>query len=205
MRETSTGAADGDRAMTDVSGAAATIRVGVTGHRHFDDPERVAAAVRDALGLVRERFAEVGDVGPAGAAQAATRLEAVSPLAEGADRIVAHAVLEETGTTLTVPLPFPAADYALDFSAPRSKAEFDELLARATRVEVIPPALTRDESLEQAGRWVVEHSDVLLALWDGAPSRGRGGTAEIVAYARDRGLPVYWIHTDDGAPAVEEL
>jgi hypothetical protein len=36
----------------------------------------------------------------------------------------------------------------------------------------------------------VESSDVLLALWDGGASRGRGGTAEIVAYARERGVPV---------------
>ena len=184
----------------------ATLRVGVTGHRRIDDPDGVSAAVRDALGLVRERFA-------------AARLEAVSPLAEGADRIVARAVLAEasaapnvSGVALTVPdgalivpLPFPKDDYATDFAAPASKAEFEELLEQATRVEVMPAAATRDEGYERAGRWVVEHSDVLLALWDGGPSRGRGDTAAIVAYARGRGLPIYWIHTNDGAPVVEEL
>ena len=172
-----------------------TVRVGVTGHRRIDDPEGVSAAVRDALGRVRERFAGAE----------ATRLEAVSPLAEGADRIVARAVLAEAGATLTVPLPFPAGDYATDFAAPASKAEFEELLARAARVEVMPATATRDEGYERAGRWVVKHSDVLLALWDGAASRGRGDTAEIVAYARDRGLPIYWIRTNGGAPIVEEL
>lgn len=181
------------------------IRVGVTGHRRIDDPEAVSAAVRDVLGRVRERFAAIGDASAVGAGRAATRLEAVSPLAEGADRIVARAVLEEAGAALAVPLPFPAEDFATDFAAPASKAEFEELLARATGVEVMPPAATRDEGLERAGRWVVEHSDVLLALWDGAPSRGRGGSAEIVAYARQRGLPVYWIRTNGGAPVVEEL
>ena len=50
------------------------VRVGVTGHRRIDDPERVSAAVRDALGRVRERFA-----GEVGAERAETRLEAVSP------------------------------------------------------------------------------------------------------------------------------
>ena len=140
-----------------------TVRVGVTGHRRIDDPEGVGAAVRDALARVRERFAG------ADGAERGARLEAVSPLAEGADRIVARAVLAEPDAALTVPLPFPADDYAADFAAPASKAEFEELLARATRVEVMPPAATRDEGYERAGRWVVEHSDVLLALWDGAP------------------------------------
>ena len=190
-----------------------TLRVGVTGHRRIDNPAGVSAAVREALARVRERFA-------------ATHLEVVSPLAEGADRIVARAVLTEAGAAptapgaaptesdaaptvpgaaLTVPLPFPKEDYATDFAASDSKAEFEELLEQATRVEVMPATATRDEGYERAGRWVVEHSDVLLALWDGAPSRGRGDTAAIVAYARGRGLPVYWIHTNDGAPVAEEL
>ncbi|OEV05450.1 hypothetical protein [Streptomyces oceani] len=30
----------------------------------------------------------------------------------------------------------------------------------------------------------------LLAVWDGQPSRGYGGTAEVVAYARRMGVPV---------------
>ena len=148
-----------------------TLRVGVTGHRRIDDPEGVSAAVREALGRVRERFAGTG----------AARLEAVSPLAEGADRLVARAVLAEPGAALTVPLPFPADDYATDFAAPGSNAEFEELLERAARVELMRPSTTtREEGYECAGRWVVEHSDVLLALWDGAPSQGRGGTAEMV-------------------------
>jgi len=172
-----------------------TVRVGVTGHRSIDDPEGVGAAVRDALARVRERFAGTQ----------AIRLEAVSPLAEGADRIVAHAVLAEQGAALTVPLPFPADDYAADFAAPGSKAEFQELLEQAARIEVMPAAATRDKGYDRAGRWVVEHSDVLLALWDGAPSQGRGGTAAIVAYASERGLPVYWVRANGGAPVVKEL
>ncbi|MEY2438480.1 MAG: hypothetical protein QOF97_3316, partial [Acidimicrobiaceae bacterium] len=48
----------------------------------------------------------------------------------------------------------------------------------------------REAAYERAGRAVVETSDVLVALWDGGASRGRGGTAEMVAYARERGVPV---------------
>jgi hypothetical protein len=181
------------------------VRVGVTGHRVIDDPKTVSGAVRDALARVRERFGSAGDASAAGAGRAASRLEAVSSLAEGADRIVARAVLADAGAALIVPLPFPGDDYATDFATPASKAEFEELLGRAARIEVMPAAATRDEAYECAGRWVVEHSEVLLALWDGKASRGRGGTAEIVAYARDLGLPVYWIRTNGGTPVVEEL
>ncbi|PMX86640.1 hypothetical protein C1X43_34300, partial [Pseudomonas sp. GW460-C3] len=36
----------------------------------------------------------------------------------------------------------------------------------------------------------VNACDVLVALWDGEPARGRGGTAEIVTYARELGQPL---------------
>jgi hypothetical protein len=41
-----------------------------------------------------------------------------------------------------------------------------------------------------AGKVVVDRSSVLVAVWDGQPSRGLGGTADVVRYARERGVPV---------------
>jgi hypothetical protein len=37
-----------------------------------------------------------------------------------------------------------------------------------------------------AGAYIAERADVLIAVWDGAPARGTGGTGDIVAW-RDRG------------------
>ena len=42
----------------------------------------------------------------------------------------------------------------------------------------------------------VDGSDVLIAVWDGEPARGRGGTAEVVAYARSLGKPVVLIDSN---------
>jgi hypothetical protein len=36
----------------------------------------------------------------------------------------------------------------------------------------------------------VDRSSVLVAVWDGQPARGLGGTADVVAYARQRGVPM---------------
>ncbi len=41
-----------------------------------------------------------------------------------------------------------------------------------------------------AGRAVADRSDLLLAVWDGAPAAGLGGTADIVRYAEERGKAV---------------
>jgi hypothetical protein len=57
-----------------------------------------------------------------------------------------------------------------------------------------------NRSYETVGRYVVRHSDVLIAIWDGGPG-GRGGTAEIVRYAAHAGVPVWWLHaTEKRAP-----
>ena len=41
-----------------------------------------------------------------------------------------------------------------------------------------------------AGQAVVDRSERLVAVWDGKPARGIGGTADIVSYARQKGVPV---------------
>jgi hypothetical protein len=126
------------------------LRIGVTGHRVLGD----VAAVRTRVDRVLDRL--LGD---------STAAVAISPLADGADRLVARAVLDRPGGALEVLLPLPVADYLDDFAAPSA-------------------------AYERVGQAVVEGCDVLLALWDGAPSGGRGGTAEIVHYARRRGVSV---------------
>jgi hypothetical protein len=151
----------------------------VSGHRLLADPAAVAAEVDRVLDRL---------VAPEPDAD----LVVVSSLAEGADRIVAGRVLARGGS-LEVILPLAVDDYVTDFDGAGSRSEFARLLAAATRVTVVPPD-DRDPSREaayaRAGTAMLEASDVLLALWDGEVARGRGGTAEVVAEARDLGLPV---------------
>ena len=40
-----------------------------------------------------------------------------------------------------------------------------------------------------AGCRVAALADLLLAVWDGEPARGRGGTADVVAFARRNLIP----------------
>jgi len=167
-------------------GDARVIRVGVTGHRTFDDPCGAARRVREGL---RRVLALAGDEGDG----ARARLEMISALAEGADRLVAREALALPGTTLSVVLPFTADDYARDFETEESKREFAELLARAQDVEVMPATPTREAGYEMQGRRIADRSDVLVAVWDGEGSRGQGGTAEIVAYAAENGALLMWV------------
>ena len=163
------------------------MRIGVTGHRSLVDPDAAAAAVDAVLDRL---LAEATD----------ENLVVISALAEGADRIVAERVLARPGATLEVVLPLDADDYEDDFTTAESKAAFRALLAQATHVTTTGPDHTdaRVSAYERAGRAMVDTSDVVVALWDGKPGRGRGGTAETVAYARAEGKAVEVICVEQG-------
>jgi hypothetical protein len=165
-----------------------------------DETVRLKREVRSALALLRRKLAEVAKRAP-GVKASGAKLQIVSPLAEGADRIVAKAALEEEAE-LIVLLPFPREDYARDFADGSSREEFFALLGQAA--EVVEVDHDTEESREigyaRVGALVVERSDVLIALWDGAEASGAGGTAQIVALARRRGRPILWLPTADAAP-----
>lgn len=175
--------------MVGPGGIGSGVRVGVSGHRDLGGRADAVAA------LVDEVLDEAGAAGTA-----------VSSLAEGADRVLAERALARDWS-LHVVLPLPVQDYATDLDDPASVEELATLLAAAAHVDQIGARPTREDAYLDAGMAVVDASDLLVAVWDGAPARGRGGTADIVDEARRRALPLAWIHLDrtdeDRAPIVE--
>jgi hypothetical protein len=149
-------------------------RIGVTGHRWFDDVDGVAAQVDAALAELRR--------------DSDAPIEVWSSLAEGADRLVVERAQRIPKTELVVVLPLDTDDYENDFGSPESVDEFRRLLGSATSVSITGPDDTgsRTSAYERAGRTVVDAVDALIAVWDGEPARGRGGTGEIVDRAQER-------------------
>jgi hypothetical protein len=165
--------------------------IGVTGHRILMELEKIQAGADDALCRIAQTFP----------GQPWTVLSA---LAEGADRLVVQRVLARGQARLVVVLPLPTHEYLADFAAPASRQEFLTLLDRAEEVIALPPAPTRNAAYEAAGRYVLEHCDVLLAIWDGQQAQGQGGTGGIVAQARQRHLPLAWVHAGNRKPGTQE-
>jgi len=168
------------------------IHIGTTGHRFLDDIPKLQAGIDRALARITQAYpGEAWSV--------------VSSLADGADRLVAQRVLlARTDARLIVPLPLPVSDYYQDFSTATSRAEFENLLARAA--EVIPPQIVtlRSEGYWLAGKMILDRSDILVALWDGQNAQGQGGTGEMVAIARQRGLPLAWVHCGNCTPGTNQ-
>lgn len=143
-------------------------RIGVTGHRRIPAPvlPGVRAEMRRHLG---------------GA------LEAFSCLAAGTDQLFADIALD-CGVPVTAVI--PGMDYEAHLDDDAARAGYRRILGVcANRIE-LPPEPTHEEAYFAAGRWLVDHCDRLIAVWDGRPARGLGGTGDVVAYARRTGVPV---------------
>lgn len=156
------------------------MRLGITGHRELKDPRAwpwVETVLREHLKAI------------------APPIIGVTSLAIGADQLFARLVLE-VGGSLHAVVPFP--DIERSFS-PGDLAAYRQLV-RDAEVEVLRTPGTDDDAFLAAGERVVDLSDVVLAVWDGNPAKGRGGTGDVVSYATRRGVPV--VHIDPAARSV---
>lgn len=168
--------------------------VGVTGHRDLvpDEVPGIETAVRELLEDLPERFPD-------------RRIQVMSPLAEGADRLVAL-VAEELGVELVVPLPMPEELYVRDFESSQSWAEFGRLSRSAAERVVLPLApgssyesisdygLDRSRQYAEVGAWIASHADILIAVWDGKILTDLGGTGHVVRFRREGEMPGYVPH-----------
>lgn len=148
------------------------IRIGGTGHSSL--PAETADLVFDGLRDALEPYS--GD-----------DLLGITCLADGADQLFAHAVLSLGGRVDVI---LPAPDYRDRVVKRHNLAQFDALIAEAADVEHMPFETSGRKAYMAASEALVARSDRLVAVWDGEPSGGLGGTADVVAHARRAGIPV---------------
>jgi hypothetical protein len=145
-------------------------RVAVSGHRNLPagTMHLVDKAIREVL------------------AESTGAVTGLTCLADGADQIFARAVLDLGGSIEVV---LPAEKYRDGLPA-LARANYDLLLAKAVDVHRLPFVESAPEAHMAASKLMINEADELYAVWDGQPARGYGGTADVVAYARERGVPV---------------
>ncbi len=170
------------------------VNVGFTGHRADrltpGHAVSVKAHVEQALRLIAGTVRAAHLKGAGWFTGEEPELRAISALAEGADRLCAEAALAQ-GYRLDSPLPFAAETYLADFAEGPSREAFLALLARADRVLELPGERANEPAAyAMAGGAILGSADILIAIWDGKGSGGRGGTGEVVANALAMGKPV---------------
>jgi hypothetical protein len=152
-------------------------RIGITGHTNLSvaTVPLVAADIRAVL------------------APHSVDLTGVTCLARGADQIFARVVLELGGAIEVV---LPAHDYRARKVSADNAAEFDEMLAMARAIRTMPFAHSDGNAYQAASEHVMSTVDSLIAVWDGRPAGGYGGTADVVAAAGRSGVAVTVIWPD---------
>lgn len=154
-------------------------RIGITGHQILERrlrSKRAPYTEAEAWNWVETVFADLvsGDE------------IVVSSLAGGADQRLSR-IATEHGARLEVVVPSDGYVETLDRD---EQGEYERLLDYAIEVIRLDFAEPSERAFFAAGKCVVDRSDEIVAVWDGQPAEGLGGTGDVVAYARDHGKKV---------------
>ena len=170
--------------------------VGFTGHRTLAPLEAVRRGIEDALKDLAERALQSGGM-----------LEYYGSAASGADTLAAETAAE-LGIPVHIILPKDLAAFQQDFHDAdgtlhaedwrRASAIIDAALAgrNGGTLRVISGSQIAPDCYYEAGLQMLEVCDALIAVWDGKPARGIGGTEQIVTHARALGMPLIIIPAD---------
>jgi hypothetical protein len=144
-------------------------RLAVTGHRGLSENTTalIDAALRSEISKRSKDGALIG----------------LSCIADGADALFAQAVLDNGGTLHVI---VPAHNYR-DGLPEEHHATYDALMADAAKIIHLDNVESDSDAHMDASLRMLADADQLLAVWDGEPARGPGGTADVVDVARDQG------------------
>jgi hypothetical protein len=155
--------------------------VGVTGHQHLGEASTVSWVRRSMAAQIASCKTTRG----------------LTSLAAGADQLFAE-------TLLALRIPFdvivPCLRYEDAFATEDARVSYRSLLSVAHRVLQLSYQGPSNEAFFAAGNHVAAHCDMLLAIWDGLPARGFGGTADVVAAAIASRRA--WVHIDPQARTI---
>jgi hypothetical protein len=144
------------------------MRIGITGHQRLKNSSSwdwVEGEIKAILARIPEP------------------LIGITSLAIGADQVFAKIILEQQGTIEAI---IPFEGYELKFAEGHDRQEYRNFLNRASRTEVLQKKTSDEEAYFAAGKRVVDLAEILIAVWDGNPAAGLGGTADVVTYAKQK-------------------
>ncbi|WP_143673895.1 hypothetical protein [Streptomyces sp. or20] len=147
-------------------------RIGCTGHQTLSADTRIAVAKAMATEIAKFQ---------------GEKILGLTCGAEGADQVFAFTVLASGAQFHAI---VPSRDYVSSFQSEKPRAAYECLLQLAVSRTELSFSAPSEDAYMAAGQEVVDQSDVLLAVWDGKPAGGKGGTADVVDYAQRQGMDV---------------
>lgn len=153
--------------------------IGITGHRDLNESTSTQLAVK-----IQQFLDEIITLLPN------TPIEIITGMADGADRILAKEAINK-GLNIHAVLPMSEAEYKADFSD-ESWQDYQKILTntlvRTTvlAVENIDNIKAQEQGSERnkyyhaLAQYLVEQSNVIIAVWDGVNRGLKGGTGDVV-------------------------
>lgn len=162
--------------------------VAVSGHRHFpaEDIPRIEQSVIAAMMDLQSRCPH-------------SPVWLLSGLAEGADRIAARCALE-LGWQVHAVIPQSLQAYESSMSSTEALDEFRMLLSRCESIRILPVS-SADQMYLDIAAYLCQQGQWLIAVWDGKPSQGPGGTGDVVRLF-ERGVVVEVGTLPDTGPVI---
>lgn len=160
------------------------LKIGVSGHQQLGGAESVEwtrSTLRQALSSMR-----IGS--------------GYTCLAAGADQLFASVLIEMDIPYIAV---VPCANYDKSFASVKQLAIYHSLKRSSREAIALPFPEPSELAYLAAGKYIVQHTDKLIAIWNGAPARGPGGTGDVVNYALSCKQPV--LHINPATQKVKEL
>lgn len=194
-----------------------TLRVGITGHRPNEQKmpsENLPLIEQKVKWLMNEIWTQLLSLNHSVLARQIYRensqpvLRLTSALAEGIDRLCLNRELITPPFELACILPFYQLEYEKDFEHPADPVKTQKLISEFrlflsetkqshTSNRLIEMEGDRNkptESYNNCGKAIVEHSDLMLAIYDGQNDKNEG-TAAVASMSKMKGVPLIFIDT----------
>jgi hypothetical protein len=160
------------------------MKIGITGHQQLGSEATITWLSDTLERTIRQYHIDVG----------------ITSLAVGADQLYAEVLRKSHIPYIAV---IPSADYEATFQNTDDLKRYQELLQSASEKRQLPFEKPSETAFYEAGKQIANLSDILLAIWNGLPAKGLGGTGDIVKYAHSIKKPV--VHLNPITQTVREI
>jgi hypothetical protein len=160
------------------------MKIGITGHQQLGSEATIVWLSDTIAGILRQYHIDVG----------------ITSLAIGADQLCAEVLRKAHIPYIAV---IPSHKYETTFLHADELERYQELLQHASEQVQLPFEKPSETAFYEAGKQIANLSDMLLAIWNGLPAKGLGGTGDIVEYALSIKKPV--VHLDPITQTVRKI
>ncbi|MHB8595429.1 MAG: hypothetical protein ACYDER_01310 [Ktedonobacteraceae bacterium] len=141
------------------------MKVGITGHQNLGSAENITWLSKTLQSAIKQNSVDIG----------------LTSLAIGADQLFAETLKDMDIRYVAI---IPCDGYQQTFTNSSDLERYNSLLQNAFEVVQLPFVKPSEEAFYEAGKQIANNSDMIIAIWDGQPAKGLGGTGDIVKYAQ---------------------